>query len=207
LSAPSPDALSSATAGPRAGNHTADELLAGVIRGDRAAWDEIVRRHARLVISTALRTGLSRSDAEDVAQLTWLRLWEHGHQIRQPERLSSWLVSTARREAVRLAAASNRQVLRADPSGERSRDAAVVDIYPVEQEYDWPIQQALNRLPARYRTLLRLLSSELELSYSEMAAKMGIPIGSIGPMRMRAIRMLAKTPEFTSGGFDGLTAA
>jgi RNA polymerase sigma factor (sigma-70 family) len=201
------DSLSSAVVGKQAGNRPADELLAGVIRGDRAAWDEVVSRHERLVISTALRIGLSRSDAEDAAQLTWLRLWESGRQIRQPERLSSWLVSTARREAVRLAAASNRHVLCADPSGERSRGAAVVDVYPVEQEYDWPIQQALNRLPAPYRTLLRLLSSELELSYSEVAGKMGLPIGSIGPMRMRAIRMLAKTPEFTSGGFPGLTAA
>ena len=190
-------------AGQQAVNQSADQLLASAVSGDWAAWDEIISRHERLVINTALRIGLSRSDAQDVAQLTWLRLWEHGHQIRQPERLSSWLVSTARREAVRLAAASRRHVLVADPSGERpgSRQAAVVDSYPVDQEYDWPIQQALNRLPARYRTLLRLLSSELGLSYSEVAGQMGLPVGSIGPMRMRAIRMLEKTPEFISGRF------
>jgi RNA polymerase sigma factor (sigma-70 family) len=190
-------------AGRQAVNQSADQLLANAVSGDWAAWDEIISRHERLVINTALRTGLSRSDAQDVAQLTWLRLWEHGHQIRQPERLSSWLVSTARREAVRLAAASHRHVLVADPSGERSgsRPAAVVDSYPVDQEYDWPIQQALDRLPARYRTLLRLLSSELGLSYSEVAGQMGLPVGSIGPMRMRAIRMLEKTPEFISGRF------
>lgn len=206
LSALLHDARSSTIAGRQAVNQPAGELLASVIRGDWAAWAEIISRHERLVINTALRIGLSRSDAEDAAQLTWLRLWEHGHQIRQPERLSSWLVSTARREAVRLAAASNRHVLRADPCGERSgsRPTAVVDSYPVEQEYDWPIQQALNRLPARYRTLLRLLSSELGLSYSEVARKMGLPIGSIGPMRMRAIRMLEKTPEFISGRFSRL---
>ena len=184
----------------------ADELLASAVQGDWAAWDEIISMHERLVINTALRIGLSRSDAEDVAQLTWLQLWKHGHQIRQPERLASWLACIARREAVRLAAASNRHVLCADPSGERagSRPAAVVDVYPVEQEYDWAIEQALNRLPAQYRTLLRLLSSELGLSYSEVAGKMGLPIGSIGPMRMRAIRMLEKTPEFISGRFPRL---
>jgi len=203
LSALLHDACPSMFAGRQAVNQSADQLLASAVSGDWAAWDEIISRHERLVINTALRTGLSRSDAQDVAQLTWLRLWEHGHQIRQPERLSSWLVSTARREAVRLAAASHRHVLVADPSGERpgSRQAAVVDSYPVDQEYDWPIQQALNRLPARYRTLLRLLSSELGLSYSEVAGQMGLPVGSIGPMRMRAIRMLEKTPEFISGRF------
>jgi RNA polymerase sigma factor (sigma-70 family) len=201
MSAGSYDALSSTIAGWQAGGHPADEFLAGVTRGDRATWDDIVRRHERLVIGMAMRIGLSRCDAEDVAQWTWLRLWQSGHQIRQPERLSNWLVSTARREAIRVAAASNRQILCADSSGKGFRDVAVVDVYPAEQQYNWPIQQALNRLPAPYRTLLRLLSSEFELSYSEVAGKMGLPRGSIGPMRARAIRMLEKTPEFSRGEF------
>jgi DNA-directed RNA polymerase specialized sigma24 family protein len=79
---------------------------------------------------------------------------------------------------------------------------AVRDVYPVEQELDWPVEQALGRLPARYRTLLLLLSSDLELSYSEVADCMGLPIGSIGPMRMRAIRMLKEAPEFNSDRFS-----
>ena len=75
------------------------------------------------------------------------------------------------------------------------------DLYPAEQEYDGVIEQALERLPARYRTLLQLLSSDFGLTYAEVAERMGLPIGSIGPMRMRAIAMLEKTPEFTSGSF------
>jgi RNA polymerase sigma factor (sigma-70 family) len=153
--------------------------------------------------------GLSRSDAADVAQLTWIRLWQHGRQIRESERLAGWLVSTARREAIRVATASSRYVLSADPSAEqvRSGPAALHDVYPFDREYDGIVEQALARLPARYRTLLRLLSSDLELSYSEIADRMGVPIGSIGPMRMRAIRMLENTPEFASGRFPRPAAA
>jgi DNA-directed RNA polymerase specialized sigma24 family protein len=80
-----------------------------------------------------------------------------------------------------------------------SARTAVRDVYPVEQGLSWDLQQALNRLPPRYRTLLQLLSSDLELSYSEVADRMGLPIGSIGPMRMRAIKMLEKMPEFAGG--------
>jgi RNA polymerase sigma factor (sigma-70 family) len=144
---------------------------------------------------TATKIGLSHDDAADVAQLTWLQLWKHGQQIREPGRLGAWLVSTARREAIRLATASSRHVLCADLSDGR----AVHDEYPAEGGYSGAVEQALDRLPPRYRTLLRLLSCDLELSYSEVADRMGLPIGSIGPMRMRAIRMLAKTPEFTAG--------
>lgn len=180
-----------------------DDLIAGAIEGEWAAWNKIIRRYGRLIVHTAMRMGLSAADAADVAQLTWLRLWEHGGQIREPDRLSAWLVSTARREAMRLGAASARLVLSADPSTEhrRSGTPAMCDDYPVEQEYDGVIAQALERLPVRYQTLLRLLSSDLELSYAEVAALMDLPIGSIGPMRMRAIRMIEKTPEFASGRF------
>jgi RNA polymerase sigma factor (sigma-70 family) len=181
----------------------ADELLTGASQGDWAAWDAIMNRYGGLVIHTAIRVGLNHSDAADVAQLTWLQLWKHGHQVREPGRLAAWLVSTARREAIRVAAASRKYVLSADPAGEHSlaHRTAVRDVYAVEQGYDWTVEQALDRLPARYQTLLRLLSSELGLSYSEVADRMGLPIGSVGPMRMRAIRMLERTPEFISGRF------
>ena len=184
-------------------NRCAGELLAGASQGDWAAWDEIINRYGGLVIHTAIRIGLNHSDAADVAQLTWLQLWKHGHQVREPDRLAAWLVSTARRKAIRVATASRKHVLCADPAGEHSMShrTAVRDVYPVEQGYDWTVEQALDRLPPRYRTLLRLLSSDLGLTYSEVADRMGIPIGSIGPMRMRAIRMPEKTPEFISGRF------
>jgi RNA polymerase sigma factor (sigma-70 family) len=181
----------------------AGELLAGAGQGEWAAWDEIINRYGRLVIRAAAKIGLNHSDAADVAQLTWLQLWRHGHQIQEPDRLAGWLVSTARREAIRVATASKRHVLCADPSDEHRMTSrtAVHDVYAVEQGFSWAVEQALDRLPPRYRTLLRLLSSDLGLSYSEVADRMGLPIGSIGPMRMRAIRMLEKTPEFISGRF------
>lgn len=179
------------------------DLITGAVGGDWAAWNKIICRYGRLIVHTAMKMGLSAADAADVTQLTWLRLWEHGGQIREPDRLSAWLVSTARREAMRLAAASGRYVLSADPSAEHRRAGApaVCDEYPVEQGYDGPVAQALERLPARYQTLLRLLSCDLELSYAEVARLMDLPIGSIGPMRMRAIRMIEKTPEFASESF------
>jgi RNA polymerase sigma factor (sigma-70 family) len=198
-----PDIEDAAVAGQQVRNRSADELLKNASQGDWAAWHEIINRYRGLVIHTATRIGLSHSDAADVAQLTWLQLWKHGHQVRDPDRLAAWLVSTSRREAIRLATASRKYVLCADPLDQHSMSyrTAVRDVYPVEQGYDWAVEQALDRLPPRYRTLLRLLSSDLGLSYSEVADRMGLPIGSIGPMRMRAIRMLEKTPEFISGRF------
>jgi DNA-directed RNA polymerase specialized sigma24 family protein len=157
-------------------------------------------RFGRLLLHTARSIGLNDSDAAEVAQLTWVRLWEHGHQIRDPECLPAWLTATARREGLRVALSGKRYMLCADPTteyGEHVR-ATVIDVYPVDGEYEPLLEQALTRLPARYQKLIRLLMSDSCPSYTEVARKMDLPIGSIGPMRMRALQMLRHTPELAS---------
>jgi hypothetical protein len=75
--------------------------------------------------------------------------------------------------------------------------AATFDVYPVDGEYDPLLEQALNRLPAMYQKLLRLLMSDSGPSYLEVARILELPVGSIGPMRMRALCMLRDTPELS----------
>jgi RNA polymerase sigma factor (sigma-70 family) len=177
---------------------TLDELLRRAADRDWVAWDALVSRFERLVLHAGRRIGLNHADAADVAQLTWLRLLEHAHQIRQPDRLPAWLTATARREALRVAMSAKRYVLCADPTIENGVDSrgAVSDVYPVDGEYGPEVEEALARLPARYQQLLRLLMSDDCPSYADIARRMGLPIGSIGPMRMRALQMLRRTPEF-----------
>ncbi|HEX4788378.1 MAG TPA: sigma-70 family RNA polymerase sigma factor [Actinospica sp.] len=192
-----------ATAAPEKTNSPLGAMLEGVINGDWAAWSEIIARFEPLVLYTARRVGLDSADAADVAQLTWFLLWKHGHQVRNPDHCGAWLVATARREAIRLAKAASRIVPCADPETEyRGRTVfAVHDVYPVEGDFDGAVAQALDRLPVRYRTLLTLITSDLCLSYAEIAERMGLSIGSIGPLRMRALEMLEQTPEFRDGLF------
>jgi RNA polymerase sigma factor (sigma-70 family) len=178
------------------------ELLRRAAKGDRIAWEELVNRFDPLVQRTARRTGLNQSDAADTAQLTWLRLLQHLDQVREPERLPGWLVTTARRESVRVAIAAKRHVLSADPVAEHSDEGngVATDVYPVEGEYEPDLDAALNRLPSRYQKLIRLLMCDNCPSYTEVAERMGVPIGSIGPMRMRGLNILRRAPELAAAG-------
>jgi RNA polymerase sigma factor (sigma-70 family) len=168
------------------------DLLRRAADQDGAAWDELVYHYRPLVLRTARAVGLQPSDAADAAQLTWLRLFLHVREIREPEHLPGWLAVTARREAVRIAKESKRHALCAEPDTEYlSRDRlSVTDSYPVEGHYGPAVAAALAQLPPRYEALIRVLMSEDSPRYSEVAGRMGIPIGSIGPMRMRALHML-----------------
>jgi RNA polymerase sigma factor (sigma-70 family) len=178
------------------------DLLGRALAADWGAWMELEKKYSNLLMHTARGVGLSHSDAADVAQLTWLRLWQHGHQIREPERLPAWLAATARREAVRVAISKKRYVLYADPTVEHSdgHRTAVHDTYEVDGEYEPATEQALARLPGRYQELIRLLMSDNCPSYTEVAKILNLPIGSIGPMRMRALKMLRRTPELATMG-------
>ncbi len=175
------------------------ELLRRAAAQDLAAWEELVRRFGQLVFHTACTIGLGPSDAADASQLTWLRLVEHIHEIREPEHLPAWLAVTARREALRIARAARRYVLSAEPDMDYAKGPrrAVLDVYPVEGDYGPILEAALSRLPARYEKLIRLLMCDSCPSYTEVAKRMGMPIGSIGPMRMRALQLLRRTLEFS----------
>jgi DNA-directed RNA polymerase specialized sigma24 family protein len=94
-----------------------------------------------------------------------------------------------------------RYLLSADPATEHGgrQPAATADVYPADGEYEPLMEQALSRLPAMHQRLIRLLMSDTCPSYLEVAEKLGLPVGSIGPMRMRALRILRDTPELADG--------
>ena len=78
------------------------ELVARANLGDPAAWDQLVDRYGGTVWAVARAQGLRPDDAADVSHVTWLLLTQHLGTLRQPERLGSWLLRTATREAYRM---------------------------------------------------------------------------------------------------------
>src|SRR5439155_25716721 len=77
-------------------------LLKQASDGDQRAWDELVNRYTRLLWSVGRAHRLDTADAADAVQTTWLRLLEHLDRIEDPERLVGWLVTTMRRECLRI---------------------------------------------------------------------------------------------------------
>ena len=163
------------------------ELLWACRAGDAAAWGDLVRRYERLVFSVALRTGLSRPDAADVTQSTFLALLESLESIKDDQRLSYWLMTVARRKAWRLRARSAREI----PNGiDDFRDGTPTDdVAGWEREAD--LYDALVALGAPCNQLLHgLYLDPEEPSYATLARRFKRSIGSIGPMRGRCLKRL-----------------
>jgi RNA polymerase sigma factor (sigma-70 family) len=166
------------------------ELVDAALDGDEAAWGAVVDRFSGLVWSTARSYRLSNADAADVVQLTWLRLVEHLDRINDPERLGAWLATTARRESIRVLRLAGRQQLTDEIDQFEEPAADGIDLRLLTTERDSALWRAFSTLSERCQALLRMLVAATEPSYEEVSAALGMPIGAIGPTRMRCLTRL-----------------
>jgi RNA polymerase sigma factor (sigma-70 family) len=169
----------------------AAELLRHAGNGDPAAWEEIIRRYSGLVVGKVRAFRLQDADAHDAIQTTWLRLAENLHRIQHPERLAGWLATTAARECLRILNHTKRTPPLTDALADHTADPAPG---PEQQVIDAHTTQTLRtliaELPPRRRRLLRALFTNHPTSYAELSRATGIPLGSIGPTRNRALHQL-----------------
>lgn len=178
-------------------------LVQRAAAGDQAAWNALVDRYTNLVWSVARSYRLSSSDAGDVVQTTWLRLVENLAKVQDPERLPGWLATTARRECLRVLRAGGRELVGVvDDAAFDVVDelAPALDHALLQDERDAALWQCFARLSERCQRLLRVLMATEPPAYAQVSQAMGMPIGSIGPTRMRCLDRLR---ELTSAaGYD-----
>ncbi|MDZ5619220.1 sigma-70 family RNA polymerase sigma factor [Nocardioides sp. HM23] len=173
--------------------------------GEQVAWDAIVDRFLPLVGAIIRRHRLSDADGDDVSQTVWLRLVEHLGALREPDALPGWIRTTARNECLRVLAARGRvQVVDPQEGGSfpDADSAGAVDDEMLAAERRQALREALAELPAGRRDLLLLLLTDPPLGYEEISARLGIPIGSIGPTRARALEQLRRTRALRGLGPD-----
>lgn len=187
---------------PEDNTSTADdaELVERCRRGEEQAWALLVRRYQRLVYTIVLRVGLDQHAAADVFQTVFSRLLDHLPRIAQPDRLRAWIVTCAKREALLQRARARRTVSLSpveDAQGPSST-LELADEAPLPEEVLSGLQQAhvvreaLERMDERCRSLLVLMFQDEEPAYQEIARRMDMPVGSIGPTRARCLDKLRR---------------
>lgn len=166
------------------GSLSDSELLADCRHGDQDAWEALVGRYERLVFSVALRNGVTREEAADITQMTFVALLESITRLRDEERLASWLMSVARRLAWRQRRRSERERLSVDQLS-----------WAEDPTEDWErialVHTGIQRLGQACRDLLLALYFDPAApSYAEVATRLGRSVGGIGPMRARCLQHL-----------------
>jgi RNA polymerase sigma factor (sigma-70 family) len=167
-------------------------LVRRAAHGDLHAWNRLVDQYARLIWSITTKFKLAEGDAADVVQTTWMRLIEHINRIEHPERVGSWLASTARNECLRHVAARKRIVLVHEDGEFDSADhhGPAVDEALLANERAQDVRDAMAHLPSQWQRLMELLMADPPMSYADISDRLGLPIGSIGPTRGRCLARL-----------------
>jgi RNA polymerase sigma factor (sigma-70 family) len=169
-------------------DESTEDLVLRAGKGDPDAWRAIVDRYTRLLCAIARSYGLSGADADDVVQTTWLRLVERLTTLRDPARAGTWLAVTARRESIATLRRLGRErpLLGAGPSVTGPHHVVF------GRDLASSVGAALEAIPPRCRHLLEFFIASPQLSYAEISAALGVPVGSLGPTRARCLAQLRR---------------
>lgn len=185
----------------------AADLFRAWRKGNGRAMDELVRQMTPVLWHVVRAYGLERTRAEDVVQTTWLQLLRNHESISDPRAVSSWLTTTARREAWKVAKAHGKL----DTTDTDNLDAllpeqAAAEEHAIRSDEYRRLWTAVRCLTTRCQKLLRIIAFEERPDYARIASDLSMPIGSIGPTRNRCLAklraLLDKPPTTPTDGIE-----
>ena len=164
------------------------QIIQDCIDGKQAAWDELVTRYGRLVYSIPIRYGLALEDAEEVFQNAFINVYRNLPRLRNQDSFTSWLITIAHRESWSV-------IKRIRPTAELDESISDPEAPTLEVIQRWErqdaVRHALKQLEPPCTELLTSLFLETPPpSYEQIAERLHLPVGSIGPNRRRCMKKL-----------------
>ncbi len=165
------------------------DLIRGAQRGDRAAFEQLIRPEYDRLYATACRLLRDRFGAEDAVQDAILRCWRDLRGLRDPERFAPWLHRLLVNACLDQARRARRRPMLV--RGDIVEHTSGTDAYASVEEQD-ALERAFLTLPMDQRVAL-VLTHYLGYSAPEVAAIVGVPTGTVysrvhnGSRAMRAV--------------------
>lgn len=165
--------------------------------GDQRAWAEMVARFSPMMHQVALGVGVSSSVADDAVQSAWLKLTRSIDSIQQPERLAGWLRVAARNEAINAIRANWRLVCSDDLEQAMGSFDSGDELVSADEAL--AVREAMAALNDRQREVVSLrYLDEVKASYAEIAERLSMSEGAIGPTLGRALDRMGRHPAIAA---------
>lgn len=161
------------------------------------AWSDLLARYADLIYGLLRRAGLDRDACGDGFQEVSILLWKGMPKLRSADSLLPWIATTTRRVSWRMRKRGGARTRREESVARPEADpAAAPGETLVALEEEQAVRRALAALGERCRRLLAALYfEEAGGGYDDVAKRLGIPRGSIGPTRQRCLEGLKRELE------------
>lgn len=168
-------------------------MIVAVGRGDKAAFAELFEQAAPRVKGYLIRMGSSKDQAEEIAQDVMVAVWRKARTY-QPEKAaaSTWIYKIARNRRIDLWRREYRLELDPDEPGLQGDEPKIPFEILDTAEQASAVRRAVATLPEDLNLSLRLAYFE-GLTHSEIAVKLGVPLGTIKSRIRKAMKMVRKS--------------
>lgn len=168
-------------------------LVRACLKGDESAWSDLIDKYKNLIYSIPLRYGFSQEDSADIFQAVCMDLLADLANIREPNALAGWLIQVTRNKCFHRKKEKVRELVENIEEHELPATDRLSEEVIAEVEQQLAIREVLRGLPARCRKLVELLFFEIPpRPYDEVAAELGLALGSIGIIRRRCLETVKR---------------
>jgi RNA polymerase sigma-70 factor (ECF subfamily) len=162
---------------------TPDSLIEQCLKGDQAAWETIVRQNWRKVFNVAYKFVGKHDEAEDLTQDIFLKIFRALKTFDRRANFQTWIISISRNLCIdhyRSVRKERQTIAREVDTADLQPASADRGPYQVVEHGDLRalLRQALQTLPVTLRTAV-ILRDLQELSYQEIADRLGLPEGTV----------------------------
>ena len=183
---------------------SSEDLMAGAAKGDESAFETLVLRHQTHVLNIIYRFIGDRTQAKDLAQEVFLRVWQAAKSSKPEAKFTTWVYRITANLCLNELKSSRRkrwlQFLQSDAGHDVRPEEELPDRSPspedllLVKERSRQISDALQTLPANQRMALVLKRYD-DLSYEEIARIIGCSVSAVESLLVRAKRTLHEKLE------------
>jgi RNA polymerase sigma-70 factor (ECF subfamily) len=162
---------------------TPDNLIEQCLAGDQLAWEQIVRQNWRKVFNVAYKFVGKHDEAEDLTQEIFLKIFKALGTFDRRANFQTWIISISRNLCIDhyRSVRKERQTIARDVDSSELQPATLERgpyAQAEHQDLRAQLRQALDALPLALRTAV-VLRDLHELSYQEIADRLGLPEGTV----------------------------
>jgi RNA polymerase sigma factor (sigma-70 family) len=169
-------------------------LVKECLSGNEEAWSRLIEKYQALIYSIPVKYGLPAQEAADVFQATCVELLARLPELREPRALPKWLMQVAHHQCFRWKHQQQRIISRdTQPDLPEPETPAIAESLVQQTQEEQMLREAMAALSPQCRRLVELLFFETPARpYAEVAADLGLALGSIGFTRQKCMQRLRR---------------
>lgn len=176
------------------------DLIDRALKGDQSAYERLMKKYYRLVSNLIYKMIYNKDDVEDLAQEAFIKAFNSLAKFDKQFAFSTWLYKIASNNCIDYIRKRKLNTISIDKEIETSDDDFKFEIPDndykpdreiIESERKQVLEDAINSLPEKYKTVIMLRHTE-DMEYEEIAQKLKLPLGTVKAHIFRGRELLNK---------------